>query len=70
MGRYDLPDPLCNHAVSKRTVRVSSHADSMDALRDAAPLASVWVCEREACVEDAEAWVAASTRRAAVVIRT
>lgn len=44
MGRYDLPDPLCNHAVSKRTVRVSSHASTLAALQNDAPLASVWVC--------------------------
>ena len=53
MSRYDLPDPKCRHA--KKAVRVTSG----DLYGDTH--ASVWVCDREDCIEDAKAWAFAST---------
>jgi hypothetical protein len=57
--RYDIPDPKCNHAASKRIVRVSA-GDPTDILQ---AFASVRVCARQDCIEDATDWVKAITRR-------
>lgn len=52
-SRYDLPDPKCRHA--RLSVRVTS--GSFDGSH-----ASVLVCDRAACIEDAKAWAFASTQ--------
>ena len=66
MARYDLPDPICEHA--NPTVRVSSHEDLIAASRTDEPVASTYCCDRKACRDDAEAWVRASTRRQQTVV--
>lgn len=69
MGRYDLPSPKCHHVIRPTRSRalVSSHA-SYTAARDAGEaFASTWVCARPDCVEDAKAWVYASTHQEPVV---
>ena len=60
VSRYELPDPKCNHV--RLTVRVTSGDAS-------GPHASVWVCEREACIEDAKAWAYANTHVTPTVFR-
>jgi hypothetical protein len=65
MGRYDIPDPLCNHVA--HAFRVSSHEDIVEASRGDDLVASVWVCPREKCREDAKEWVYAQTHREALV---
>lgn len=69
MGRYDLPSPKCKHAgrTGPSAVRVTSHNDLAGALVADEPLASVWVCDREPCIEDAKEWVVASTHREPLV---
>ena len=67
MSRYRLPDPRCRHV--RQTVAVSSHDDLLAAARTGEPMASTLVCNREACIEDAKAWVWASTHRQPVVKR-
>lgn len=62
-GRYELPGPRCRHVRRPGTgTLVSSHDLGQPVPRDE-PLASTWVCGREACVEDAKEWVYASTHR-------
>lgn len=59
MGRYDLPDPKCEH---KPTGRVEA-GDSKSG-----PHASTYVCDRPACVEDAKEWARATTHLEAAYI--
>lgn len=66
MSRYDLPSPKCNHAFSKRVVRVSSHADHKTAER----YISAWICERQVCLDDADALVRAYTGRDPIHVRS
>lgn len=54
MSRYELPDPKCTHA--KRSVRVTSGD-----LNGTGPHASTWVCDRDACIEDAKEWAYANS---------
>jgi hypothetical protein len=63
MGRYDIPEPKCQH--KQMATRVSSHESIVDA---EGPTASVWVCAREECVTDAKEWVKAKTGREPVVV--
>lgn len=67
MGRYDLPDPKCRHA--QHAVMVSSHEDLVAASKTDEAMCSVWVCHREACIEDAKQWVYANTHRTPVLKR-
>lgn len=64
MGRYDLPGPKCRHVIrkGKPATLVSSQPPDRPFDPDVAH-ASAWVCQREECVKDAEAWVWASTHR-------
>lgn len=66
MSRYELPSPKCNHAFSKRVIRVASHSEYVDN----EPFVSAWICERHACLNDAQEWVRASTRRDPVIVRS
>lgn len=47
-------EPKCSHSTRNGSTLVASHADLMTAH---ARMASVRVCEREACVEDAKDWL-------------
>jgi hypothetical protein len=59
-----VKEPNCTHAA---TVRVSSHADSMNAT-GSEPMASVYCCDRDKCRAEATFWVQGSTGRQAHVI--
>ena len=65
MSRYDLPDPLCHHSTKppNPAVRVTS------GLPEAGPFASIWVCPRPECIEDAKEWAYASTHIEPVLFR-
>lgn len=52
MSRYQLPNPLCRHK-PKGFVSAGKREDG--------PFASTMVCDREACVQDAQEWAAAKT---------
>lgn len=66
MSRYELPGPKCNHAFSKRVIRVSSHEDyTADE-----PFMSAWICERTACLDDAKECVRAFSHREPVLTRS
>lgn len=52
-NRYELPDPKCNHRPVNRV--------TAGVLGGTGPQASTYVCDREACIEDAKAWAYAST---------
>jgi hypothetical protein len=69
-ARYELPSPRCRHVIRPGRPRtmVSSHASYADAPPSHA-FASTWVCGREACIEDAKAWVWASTHQEPVITR-
>lgn len=50
-----ITEPKCEHSIRRGSTLVSSHKD----LRQAkGRMASVRVCQREACVDDAARWVA------------
>lgn len=53
MGRYELPDPKCNH---KRKGRVFAGEPGE---------ASTTVCDRPECIADAIEWAEAQTRKPA-----
>ena len=66
MSRYELPSPKCNHAFSKRVIRVASHAEyTADE-----PFISAWICERPACLADADECVRAFARREPIHVRS
>lgn len=67
MGRYDIPGPKCKHKREPGTGALVSSHDLAQPVPDDESLASVWVCGREECQEDAEEWVWASTHRRAIV---
>ena len=50
--RYRFPDPLCSHKPTQRA-HAGTHGET--------PHASTYVCDRETCIEDAKAWVRATT---------
>lgn len=60
MNRYEPPDPICQHVA---TVRISSHVDLAAAAATTEPIASTHCCDRQACQDDAKAWLRAVTRR-------
>ena len=66
MSRYDIPGPKCNHAFSKRVIRVASHAE----YTAAEPFISTWICERPACLADADECVRAFARREPIHVRS
>ncbi|HEV7195430.1 MAG TPA: hypothetical protein VGN19_05785 [Pedococcus sp.] len=49
-----VAEPKCNHATPLGSVIVSSHKDIRKAK---GRMASVRVCHRDACIEDAARWV-------------
>jgi hypothetical protein len=51
--RYRLPDPKCRHTWTQRV--------EAGEIEGGGPYASTYVCDREACVQDAKAWAHAST---------
>jgi hypothetical protein len=63
VSRYDPPQPKCRHIA---TVRVSSHEDLLAGYADGDPIASTLSCQRPGCLDDAKAWLWASTHRPAV----
>jgi hypothetical protein len=52
VSRYELPDPLCNHA--RKGIVTSGGPGSAHAATN--------VCAREACIADAIEWATATTR--------
>jgi hypothetical protein len=52
MGRYELPDPRCNHKPMGRVTAGDLNGG---------PHVSTYVCNRPACVQDALEWAYAST---------
>lgn len=65
--RYRLPEPKCRHVML--STMVSSHDDLVAVAKAGDPMASVLVCDRDSCIEDAKAWVWASTHREPIVKR-
>jgi hypothetical protein len=61
VSRYELPDPKCRHA--RHATRVTA-GDPHDG-----PHASVWVCDRQACIDDAREWAAAYTRLPVEIVK-
>lgn len=59
MGRYDIPGPLCRHVA---TVRVSNHANLLQAFKDDLAVVSTSCCSRQACQDDAKDWVRAEAK--------
>lgn len=66
MSRYEIPGPKCNHAMSKRVIRVSSHEN----YTPDEPFTSAWICERPACLADADEHVRAFARREPIHVRS
>lgn len=60
MSRYEIPDPKCHHV---------HHAVRVTAGHLHGTYASRWVCDREACIEDAKEWAATYTRQPVEVVR-
>lgn len=50
-----ISEPKCQHSIRGGSTKVSSHKDIRKAK---GRMASVRVCTREACIEDAVQWVA------------